>query len=100
MIYFINNGNDKLKIGYCADMFRWKSQRIAKYITHNPDTVFIDVNEFGTKEDEYQIHQMLKQYKVKPNAEWYYNNDKIYDVWEMYKIKYKNSVQENAIEEE
>ena len=92
MIYLISNGNDKIKIGYCADMFRWKSQRIPKYITHNPDTIFLDTNESATKQDEYEIHRILKPYKIKPNAEWYYNSDKVHQVWNDFKNKYKDNI--------
>lgn len=83
MIYFISNGNDKVKIGY-SGTDRTFENRIRTYKTHNPDTILLDTNVFCNIDDENNIKCELKPFKI-GRSEWYYNIPEIHEIWDRYK---------------
>lgn len=92
MIYFISNGNDKVKIGY-SGTDRTFLNRMYCYNTHNPDTVLLDTNHFCNIDDEHNIKMELKPYKI-GRSEWYYNIPEVHEIWERYKRLAENRVKD------
>lgn len=82
MVYLISNSNKKIKVGYSANTRTWENRK-SMYITHNPDTQFVDVDINGDKDDENALHMALHKFHYK--NEWYYDCEEVRDIWENYK---------------
>lgn len=99
MIYLVHNGNGKIKIGYTGTE-RTLESRMRAYKTHNPDTVFLDVNEFSNIDDEHNIKTELKQYAI-GRSEWYYDIPEVHEIWGRYKklaeTRVKEQLQNNEV---
>lgn len=92
MLYLIKS-NQFIKIGYTRDEKSYYS-RIRQYHTHNPSTEIIDVVLEGSKEDEHNLHLLLKDYQY--NNEWMYNDPEVYRKWYEYN-KDKKRFDQNEI---
>ena len=94
MLYFIKSQN-YLKIGY-SQSFETLIKRMQSYCTHNPNFILISFTEFGSKEDEVELHQLCKEFLY--NNEWFLDNVKIYEIWEE-QVKIKNLIPKNCFYE-
>lgn len=84
MLYLIQSGN-YLKIGY-SDNENTFRRRLIDYNCHNPNYQVLELIE-GTRDDEYQLHQICKQYQY--YTEWFYYCKEVMDIWDQYTKRFK-----------
>lgn len=80
MLYKINNGLGKIKLGWSARSQKQDDEeydRVIEYLRHNPDSKLEDVIKYGNKYDERYLHNNLKEYKLDTtySREWYDGTD-------------------------
>lgn len=86
MLYLIkqeSKNNTYYKIGYAKDVY----ERLKAYKNHNAEFELIDTFE-GTIQNENVIHECLKEYKLPDRNEWFYYNQDVLRIWNMYKNFY------------
>ena len=86
MLYLIkqeSKNNTYYKIGFAKNV----SERMKTYDTHNAEFELIDSFE-GEIQHENILHEHLKDYKVPNKNEWFYYDNKVLQIWNMYKSLY------------